>query len=173
VRAVSAWPTSSALGRDGIEEAQCPLLAHSGHFATKFQCPLLGVKRTSAEGECMCAFDPKRTPPSSIVAPREPIFTAALANCYIYLGWSRFAPQVFHGNSPPWEQPSRQFILLHDERGVRDGVTLSAAPNRERKQLGRNVRLTFKSRHSSARLARPLCAKSRAREGAQFVQYHQ
>src|SRR6516165_1890063 len=30
------------------------------------------------------------------------IFTAALANCYIYCGWSRFAkPQVFHGNSPP------------------------------------------------------------------------
>ena len=26
MRAVSAWPTSSALGRDGIEEAQCPLL---------------------------------------------------------------------------------------------------------------------------------------------------
>src|SRR5262249_58471046 len=30
------------------------------------------------------------------------IFTAALANCYIYCGWSRSAkPRVFHGNSPP------------------------------------------------------------------------
>jgi hypothetical protein len=30
------------------------------------------------------------------------IFTAALANCYIYCGWSRFAkPRVFYGNRPP------------------------------------------------------------------------
>src|SRR5262245_326846 len=35
------------------------------------------------------------------------IFTAALANCYIYCGWSRFAkPQVLHGNA------LRLFILL-------------------------------------------------------------
>src|SRR6516162_7022614 len=34
--------------------------------------------------------------------PVGEIFTAALANCYIYCGWSRLAkPRVFHGNSPP------------------------------------------------------------------------
>src|SRR6516162_33921 len=34
--------------------------------------------------------------------PVGEIFTAALANCYIYRGWSRFAkPRVFHRNSPP------------------------------------------------------------------------
>src|SRR5262249_34147280 len=34
--------------------------------------------------------------------PVGEIFTAALANCYIYRGWSGLAkPQVFHGNSPP------------------------------------------------------------------------
>ena len=27
-------------------KGRCPLLAQSGHFATEFQCPLLGVKRT-------------------------------------------------------------------------------------------------------------------------------
>src|SRR6516164_1744386 len=34
--------------------------------------------------------------------PVGEIFTAALANCYIYRGWSRSAKlRVFHGNSPP------------------------------------------------------------------------
>src|SRR5262245_44303754 len=34
--------------------------------------------------------------------PVGEIFTAALANCYIYCAWSRLAkPRVFHGNSPP------------------------------------------------------------------------
>ena len=41
--------------------AECPLLAHSGHFAIEFQCPLLGVKRTLVGGAAMSAFDPKRT----------------------------------------------------------------------------------------------------------------
>ena len=33
----------------GSEEVTlvCPLLAQSGHLAIEFQCPLLGVKRTS------------------------------------------------------------------------------------------------------------------------------
>ena len=31
------------------------------HHATEFQCPLLGVKRTSGGGASMSAFDPKRT----------------------------------------------------------------------------------------------------------------
>jgi CheY-like chemotaxis protein len=38
-----------------------PLLAQSGHHATGFRCPLLGVKRTSEECAAMSAFDPKRT----------------------------------------------------------------------------------------------------------------
>src|SRR5262249_31123090 len=34
--------------------------------------------------------------------PVGEIFAAALANCYIYGGWSRFVkPRVFHGNRPP------------------------------------------------------------------------
>jgi len=36
--------TSPALGHSVSRE--CPLLAQSGHSATEFQCPLLGVKRT-------------------------------------------------------------------------------------------------------------------------------
>jgi hypothetical protein len=35
--------------------------AQSGHFSIEFQCPLLGVKRTSTGGNPMSAFDPKRT----------------------------------------------------------------------------------------------------------------
>src|SRR6516165_5380011 len=35
--------------------------AQSGHSATEFQCPLLGVKRTLLGGAPMSAFDPKRT----------------------------------------------------------------------------------------------------------------
>jgi outer membrane immunogenic protein len=38
-----------------------PLLAQSGHPGRATQCPLLGVKRTSAEHGGMSAFDPKRT----------------------------------------------------------------------------------------------------------------
>src|SRR6516164_5450010 len=38
-----------------------PLLAHSGHFRTEFQCPLLGVKRTLDGMSGMSAYDPKRT----------------------------------------------------------------------------------------------------------------
>jgi tRNA A37 threonylcarbamoyltransferase TsaD len=38
-----------------------PLLAQSGHHDAISQCPLLGVKRTSAETASMSAFDPKRT----------------------------------------------------------------------------------------------------------------
>src|SRR5215470_13067599 len=40
-----------------------PLLARSGHSATEFQCPLLGVKRTFLHLASMSAFDPKRTLP--------------------------------------------------------------------------------------------------------------
>ena len=36
-------------------------LAQSGHFATEFQCLLLGVKQTSGEAASMSAFDPNRT----------------------------------------------------------------------------------------------------------------
>src|SRR5215472_10568019 len=32
----------------GERTAQCPLMVQSGHHATEFQCPLSGVKRTSA-----------------------------------------------------------------------------------------------------------------------------
>jgi hypothetical protein len=43
-----------------------------------------------------------RCPERSLDLPVGEIFTAALANCYIYCGWSRFAkPRVFHGNNPP------------------------------------------------------------------------
>src|SRR6516225_7886636 len=38
-----------------------PLLAQSGHHATEFQCPLLGVKRAWPKHSSMSAFDPKRT----------------------------------------------------------------------------------------------------------------
>src|SRR6516165_3659208 len=41
--------------------ARCPLLAQSGHFATEFQCPLFGVKRTLIGSAAMSAFDPKQT----------------------------------------------------------------------------------------------------------------
>src|SRR5262249_24102053 len=41
--------------------AECPLLALSGHHDPADPCPLSGVKRTSAEGVPMSAFDPKRT----------------------------------------------------------------------------------------------------------------
>jgi hypothetical protein len=34
---------------------ECPLLAQSGHHANEFQCPLLGVKRTSEECAAMSA----------------------------------------------------------------------------------------------------------------------
>src|SRR5215470_5646943 len=40
---------------------ECPLLAQSGHPASDFQCPLLGVKRTLPKRPPMSAFDPKRT----------------------------------------------------------------------------------------------------------------
>ena len=40
---------------------RCLLLTQSGHSVTEFQCPLLGVKRTSQECAAMSAFDPKRT----------------------------------------------------------------------------------------------------------------
>src|SRR5262245_59099700 len=40
---------------------RCPLLAQSGHHATEFPCPLLGVERTSLGHSEMSAFDPKRT----------------------------------------------------------------------------------------------------------------
>jgi hypothetical protein len=33
-------------------------MAQSGHCAAEFQCPLLGVKRTSAECTSMSAFGP-------------------------------------------------------------------------------------------------------------------
>jgi hypothetical protein len=40
---------------------RCLLLAQSGHGDHAQRCPLLGVKRTSAEHAGMSAFDPKRT----------------------------------------------------------------------------------------------------------------
>src|SRR5262249_14472949 len=40
---------------------RCPLMAQSGHSSTEFQCPLLGVKRTSYGRAPMSAFDPKGT----------------------------------------------------------------------------------------------------------------
>jgi hypothetical protein len=40
---------------------KCTLLAQSGHPNRAQQCPLLGVKRTSAATNPMSAFDPKRT----------------------------------------------------------------------------------------------------------------
>jgi hypothetical protein len=43
------------------KQAQCPLLAQSGHFAVEFQRPLSGVERTSAGASPMSAFDPKQT----------------------------------------------------------------------------------------------------------------
>ena len=42
-------------------------MAQSGHHATEFQCPLLGVKRTFPQPASMSAFDPKRTLPSAVL----------------------------------------------------------------------------------------------------------
>jgi hypothetical protein len=36
-------------------------MAQSGHCAAEFQCPLLGVKRTSGFHDVMSVFDPYRT----------------------------------------------------------------------------------------------------------------
>ena len=36
-------------------------MAQSGHFASEFQCPLLGVKQTLHEAGSMSANDPKQT----------------------------------------------------------------------------------------------------------------
>jgi len=44
-----------------LDEAQCPLLALSGHLDRLRKCPLLGVKRTFLTCSLMSAFDPKRT----------------------------------------------------------------------------------------------------------------
>src|SRR5262249_55307721 len=48
-----------------LGQRKCPLLAQSGHSVTEFQCPLLGVKRTSRGHAPMSAFDPKRTSSAS------------------------------------------------------------------------------------------------------------
>jgi hypothetical protein len=40
-----------------IAGCMCPLLAQSGHLAAEFQCPLLGVKRTSGGGGSMPGND--------------------------------------------------------------------------------------------------------------------
>src|SRR6516165_10366334 len=62
---VSHAVLASSSGTVVAQTRQCLLLAQSGHYATEFQCPLLGVKRTSI-GRCrMSAFDPKRTSLSS------------------------------------------------------------------------------------------------------------
>jgi len=42
--------------------AECLLLAQSGHPDALSRCLLLGVKRTSPGDASMSAFDPKRTP---------------------------------------------------------------------------------------------------------------
>src|SRR6516165_3638059 len=47
--------------------SRCLLMAQSGHHATEFQCPLLGVKRTSGVGVSMSVIDPKRTSGTSCV----------------------------------------------------------------------------------------------------------
>src|SRR6516225_1168133 len=58
---VSVPPTLLATADEVIERGgRCPLL-ESGHHATEFQCPLLGVKRTFSRSVAMSAFDPKRT----------------------------------------------------------------------------------------------------------------
>src|SRR5262249_11846215 len=44
-------------------------MAQSGHLAAEFQCPLLGVKRTSYGRAPMSAFDPKRTLAASSPTP--------------------------------------------------------------------------------------------------------
>src|SRR6516165_10380701 len=46
----------------------CPLLAQSGHRGSEFQCPLLGVKRTSLGHHRMSVNDPKRTSPSAVLS---------------------------------------------------------------------------------------------------------
>jgi hypothetical protein len=44
-------------GRD-LLHCICLLLAQSGHYASEFQCPRLGVKRTLLRRASMSAFDP-------------------------------------------------------------------------------------------------------------------
>jgi hypothetical protein len=64
--------TLQAIGR---EQSTC--LALSGHPNALSQCPLLGVKQTSAATNPMSAFDPKRTLviaiPGEIFAPQHEI----------------------------------------------------------------------------------------------------
>ena len=54
-------PTASAKAAQVIEQAQCPLLALSGHALVHCKCPLSGVKRTCLLALHMSAYDPKRT----------------------------------------------------------------------------------------------------------------
>ena len=49
-----------------IEEAQCPLLAQSGHLDCAEGCPLLGVKRTLQFDRAKSASDPYETFPISV-----------------------------------------------------------------------------------------------------------
>jgi len=73
--------------RSGVHHVttECLLLAQSGHSATEFQCPLLGVQRTSRKTPGMSANDPKRTfepsrlPPCSLT--RNPISSIANPCC--------------------------------------------------------------------------------------------
>ena len=68
---------------------------HLGHLALS-GAALLTIEATAVLPEARITYD------EPLDLPVGEIFTAALANCYIYCGWSRFAkPRVFHGNSPP------------------------------------------------------------------------
>src|SRR6516164_3421801 len=44
---VPPYALSHPISARDLIQFLCPLLAQSGHYATEFQCPLLGVKRTS------------------------------------------------------------------------------------------------------------------------------
>jgi hypothetical protein len=55
------------------------------------------IPRPLVADDCAARADSVDAPLSLIVRN-----VLALANCYIYCGWSRFAkPLIFHGNSPP------------------------------------------------------------------------
>src|SRR6516165_9596801 len=56
-----AAPTKPATRRFFLPTRSRPHMAHSGHRAGEFQCPLLGAKRTSLRRATMSVIDPQET----------------------------------------------------------------------------------------------------------------
>ena len=72
--------------------AECPLLAQSGHSATEFRCPLLGVKRTLIGNAAMSAS--KADIERSGLLPQSPSWSPRLdAETTCGHEYGQFAPQ--------------------------------------------------------------------------------